>query len=135
MNFFLYIKKYLDRGSIRYLLVGSISAFVDISIFTIIFWLFNLQIIYSSMISFVFAVNVNYLLANKIVFKSKIRFKQHQEYLMVLLVSLTGLFINILSIYIFVYFGFYVLISKIISAIPTFIWNYLIRKLFIFKNS
>jgi putative flippase GtrA len=68
-------------------------------------------------------------------FDSKVRFKRYEEFMLVCLVSASGLIFNIGATYLLFYFGgISAVIAKTVAAIPTFLWNYILRRNFIFKK-
>lgn len=120
---------------VKYLLVGGLAAATDISLFTLFNIYFSLGIATASMLSFVFAVTVNYYLGVLITFDSKVRFRRHEEFALVFFVSASGLLLNIGCTYLFVeMLNRGPVIAKVLAALPTFVWNYLLRRNFIFKQ-
>lgn len=119
---------------LRYLIVGGCAAVIDISTFTFLAIYFQVNILVSSIISFIFAVTANYYLGIAIAFKSEIRFNRIEEFILVFLVSFSGLLINIASLYLILNFtSLGLFIAKASSAIPTFVWNFMLRRNYIFK--
>ena len=120
---------------VRYLLVGGAAAVTDISLFALFNIHFGLGITSASVLSFLFAVLVNYYLGVLITFESKVRFRRHEEFALVFLVSGSGLLLNIGCTYFFAQVtNFAPVIAKVVAALPTFVWNYLLRRNFIFKR-
>ena len=114
----------------RYFIVGGISAIIDISLFYYFFSKFNLSINHASSLSFIFAVTFNFYFGNTFVFDNHFNYGKIKSYLLVFLTSLTGLAINILFVH-FISESFILSppTSKVIAAIPTFFWNFTLRKI------
>ena len=120
---------------VRYLIVGGISAVVDLSFFAILNLHIKFGIISSSIISFLVAITVNYFLGIWIVFHKKSRFNAIEQFFLVFLVSGSGLFFNIIFIYIFMlWFDLNSLEAKFLAIFPCFLWNYLARRVYIYKK-
>lgn len=132
LDFFLKITK---LRVVRYLVVGGFAAIVDLSIFSYLNIYFGFDIFWASITSFIFAVIANYYMGILLAFDSKVRFKRHEEFMLVCLVSASGLIFNIGTTYLLFYFGgINAIIAKTVAAIPTFLWNYILRRNFIFKK-
>ena len=120
---------------VKYLAVGGAAAVTDISLFALFMMHFGLGIAAASVLSFLFAVVVNYYLGILITFDSRVRFRRHEEFVLVFLVSASGLLLNIGCTYLFVQVtNFAPVIAKILAALPTLVWNYMLRRNFIFKQ-
>lgn len=113
---------------IRYIFVGGVSAFVDISVFIGLTLLIKADIFVSNAVSFHFALIANFFLGKAFVFFDKNQKLQRNYFLGVYLVSASGMMINTVILYLLIEIFFCEpSISKVISAIPVFAWNYLIR--------
>ncbi len=117
---------------ISYFFVGGIAALVEWGVFA----LFNLFANYliATIIAFIVATTVNYYLGKKWTFKSFQKGKR--DVIAVFIVSGIGLLLNMLFMYVqvdIIHFP-YQMIAKIISTGLVFIWNYLSRRLFIYRN-
>jgi putative flippase GtrA len=120
---------------IKYFLVGGLAAVTDISLFTLFYLYYGLGIAAASVASFLFAVLVNYYLGILLVFNSKERFPKYKEFLLVLSVSASGLLLNIGCTYFFVQVvDLWPVIAKFLAALPAFVWNYTLRRNFVFKS-
>jgi putative flippase GtrA len=78
---------------------------------------------------------VNYLLSVRFVFRSGVRFSRHQEVALVFAVSLVGLAINQLVLYIGIEHALAeMMLSKIGATAIAFLWNFAARNNFVFKG-
>ncbi len=117
---------------ISYFFVGGVSAIVE----WISFFLCNLSFNYnlSTIVAFILATTFNYILGRKFTFKDSNN--GHKDMLAVFGVSFIGLLLNILFMNILLK-GLnisYEMVAKIISTGLVFMWNYLVRKIFIYKK-
>ncbi len=89
---------------------------------------------FSTMIAFLLATLVNFRLGRKFAFSKKSE-ETAKEAFFVYLVSFIGLLMNLGLMYLFVSFLFWnEMLSKIIATGIAFFWNFLSRKLFIYKE-
>ena len=132
LSFFL--KNITKFRSMKYLFVGGVSAVVDILVFYFLFSHNGINLVYSSIIAFFFAVSVNYVIGNIFVFQSRIRFMRITEFSLVFIISASGLIWNVMLVYSFIYtLELHPLLSKTIAAAPVFLWNYTLRRNYIYK--
>ena len=121
------IKKFIS-----YFFVGGMSAIIE----WISFYIFNMFINYTiaTIISFMIATTFNYYLGKVLTFKN---YKQSKkDIISVFIVSFIGLIFNVIFMYIFIDIIKirFEMAAKIISTGLVFIWNYLSRRLFIYKK-
>jgi len=120
---------------IRYFFVGSASAIVDISLFSLFAKYLNYNYILVGFVTFLIATYINYVLSIKYVFSSGLRFKKKLEMLLVFLVSSLAMIINLLALFILIeYILLDPVLSKILASATVFFWNYLTRKKIIFTQ-
>ena len=134
----------LSRANIKqfisYFFVGGVAAVVE----WIMFFLFAnvLQIHYfvSTVRAFIFSTSANWILGRITTFKDNVSYKDKKakEAVLVFAVSAIGLLFNLVLMYLFVtVMGFDSpagnTLSKIAATGIVFIWNFLIRKLVIYK--
>lgn len=121
------VKKFMS-----YFIVGGLAAIVE----WIGFALFNKFLAYllATIIAFCFSTTFNYILGKKMTFKNYE--KKKSDLMNVFIVSAIGLGLNILFMYIMIdVFNFkYEFIAKVIATGLVFMWNYISRRLFIYKN-
>ena len=126
-------KKY--ETFIKYIFVAGISFILDIVLFTIFNKIFNFnkQIIVATIIARIISSFINYLLNNKIVFKSnEKKTKTIYKYYILVVVQMfiSGILVDTLHNFIKIDATY----IKIPVEFILFIINYLIQKIFIFKR-
>ena len=129
-----HIQPYKNMKIFRYLIVGTIGSIIDFSVLFTLVNFFSFHWFYAASLSFILATIVNYYLSITYIFSSGIKFKEREEFLLVFIMSIFGLALNQVFIYILYKFVFLNLFySKIITTGIVFFWNYSSRRYFIFK--
>lgn len=129
------IKKIINNKLFRQLfkfgIVGTIAFAIDYGIFTLLTQVINMHYLISSIISFSISVIFNYIMSVKWVFD--ITKKQTaKEFIIFILLSVVGLIINSIVLYILVEkASIHELISKVIATIIVMIFNFITRKIFL----
>ena len=120
----------------RYVFVGGIATVVDWGILLVLTDLCNLYHLVSAIISFVAGLVTNYLLSKLLVFNaSEARVNKALEFLGYALIGVVGLGITELIMYLFTdRMTLHYMLSKMIATVIVLIWNYLARKLFLYKK-
>lgn len=122
------IKKFIS-----YFFVGGLSAIVE----WVTFYLFNLILDYNiaTIISFILATTFNYFLGKVMTFKNDKQKKS--DIIWVFLVSLIGLGLNIVFMNIMIKWLKidFQMLCKVIATGLVFAWNYISRRLFIYKDN
>ena len=115
---------------VRYFFVGGIAAVVNIGLLFIFTEMFNINYVVSNIFAFIFGLIVNYSLSKKIVFTNDNSINKYFEFIMYAIIGVIGLGIDTLVLFIFTdKFKIYYILSKIISTMITFVWNFIARKL------
>ena len=118
---------------VRYFLVGGISAFIDIGLFTLFASYLTFPWAIVSVITFIIATLANYLLSIRFVFKSGSKYKKHHEILGVFIISTLALLLNQIFLFFFIeVIDLHLVSSKCLATGILFLWNYYGRKRFIF---
>ena len=124
-----------------YFVVGGIAAIVEWIMFYIFASICTINYMIATVLAFLFSTTANWLLGRILTFRNDKRYihNRWKEILSVFVVSGIGLIFNIFIMYILVsLIGWdtkqLMTISKIIATGIVFIWNFLIRKLVIYKN-
>ena len=124
-----------------YFVVGGIAAIVEWIMFYIFASICTIYYMIATVLAFLFSTTANWLLGRMLTFKNDQRYihNRWKEILAVFVVSGIGLIFNIIIMYILVaLIGWdtrrLMTLSKIIATGIVFIWNFLIRKLVIYKN-
>jgi putative flippase GtrA len=119
---------------IRYFFVGAAAALVDWILFGIFAQLLGLPWFAVALASFMCATLVNYVLSVRHVFRSGTRFSPPHEMAMVFAVSAAGLAINQTILWLLIERAdWYPMLAKIQATGVVFIWNYAIRRFYIFR--
>jgi putative flippase GtrA len=115
---------------IRYAFVGGAAFVVDFGLLFFLTSYCGLFYQVSACISFIAGLTVNYLISISWVFnKRRMHNKMLGEFLLFALVGVIGLGLNALIMYLFTdIIGLFYLLSKIISTIIVFGWNFLGRR-------
>lgn len=116
---------------IKFGIVGVIATFVDVGVLVALKELLHIDVLVSSAISFCVSVAANYILSMTFVFKSKNQDKV-REILVFVLLSVGGLFINQLILWIGLKFTpVYYLIVKLFALVIVPVYNFITRKIFL----
>ena len=120
----------------RYTFVGGVAAVVDIGSFAIFSGIFQIDYRIATILSFTLGALTNFSLCNRLVFKGKLSplwlvFIRHY------LSGIYGLLINEISMITLVEFAGFeqLIIAKIISTGIAFIFNFLIKKFYVYNSS
>ena len=134
------MKKLFDHKDARqlfsYVVVGGSAALVE----WFMYWIsdhYGTLYLISTVIAFIVATFVNWIMGRLLTFRNAESKKRGMlwEIIEVYMASLVGLFLNLGIMAFFVSgLGWNGMISKIISTGIVFIWNFLIRKHFIYKS-
>ena len=136
--------KLLNKANIKqfisYFFVGGVAAIVEWVMFFIFANVLQINYFVSTVIAFIFSTTSNWILGRITTFKDNNTYKDKKakEAFLVFVVSAIGLLFNLILMYLFVtVMGFDSSLGKTLSKIAAtcivFIWNFLIRKLVIYK--
>ena len=136
--------KLLNKANIKqfisYFFVGGVAAIVEWVMFFIFANVLQINYFVSTVIAFIFSTTANWILGRITTFKDNNTYKDKKakEAFLVFIVSAIGLLFNLILRYLFVtVMGFDSSLGKTLSKIAAtgivFIWNFLIRKLVIYK--
>ena len=104
---------------------------MDVGVLVALKEFLHIDVLVSSAISFCASVSVNYILSMAFVFKSKNQDK-FKEFIIFVLLSIGGLFINQLILWIGVKFTpVYYLIVKLFALVIVPVYNFITRKIFL----
>ncbi|NBC81828.1 MAG: hypothetical protein GVY19_00450 [Bacteroidetes bacterium] len=119
----------------KYFFAGGMAAGVDICFFYVFAKLLDYHYILISVLGFLLATFVNYLLSVKFVFNSQIRFRRNTEFILIYAVSGVGQLIHIGILYVLIDLWIIdKLLSKLVATGIVFIWNFTVRNYFIFAE-
>ena len=119
----------------RYGFVGGIAFLVDYGILYALTEFFGLHYLLSATIAFIFGLVTNYLLSVVWVFNSHKTESRWTEFTVFALIGIIGLGLNALIMYLCTdVLAIHYLISKLISTVIVFFWNFFARKTILFKT-
>lgn len=118
----------------RYTLVGGLAFVVDFGLLFFLTEYVRLHYLISATISFLVGLLVNYVISTQWIFRdSKIKNKK-VEFILFGLIGVIGLILNNVLIYLFTdVVGLYYMLSKLVTAIIVYMWNFLGRRYFLFN--
>ena len=119
---------------VRYFFVGGTAASVDIGIFFLFAKLAGYDYLWVGCAGFLIATAVNYVLSVKHVFESGIRYSKRKEVALVYFVSLVGLAVNQLVLYVMIeHLHCELMLAKLTATGVVFFWNFSARRFIIFR--
>lgn len=120
----------------RYLFVGGIATIVDWGILFLLTDFVHLYHLVSAIIAFIAGLITNFFLSKLLVFKAnEARVNPVMEFVSYAVIGVIGLGITELIMYLITNcWNIHYMISKIIATIIVLIWNYLARKLIVYKK-
>lgn len=113
-------------------LVGTLCFCIDYGIMVLLTETTDLGYFLSSAISFTLSVVVNYILSMRFVFKGKDELNKFQEMAIFVALSIVGLTLNQMIMWIAVeFFRVFYAVAKIFSTMLVTVYNFISRKLFL----
>jgi putative flippase GtrA len=129
------IKVFTKHLLVRYIISGGTSATVNLSIFALFFYVFQIHYIVSNVIAFSVAFGVSLVLQKFWTFRDHSTDNIHIQGLLYLFNSLFGLVINTTVLYICVdFFGVMPIIGVIIAGISTALCTFQISRRYVFNQ-
>lgn len=118
---------------IKYGIVGGVAFIVDYGLLLLLTIIFEIHYLVSAAISFVAGLVVNYILSRRFVFTDNRLSNRQMEFLIFSIIGVFGVGINEIIIYYLTdVLGIHYMISKIVSTLVVFFWNFFARKYFLF---
>jgi len=118
----------------RYTFVGGAAFVFDFSFLYILTEFMGLHYLLSASLSFLLGLTVNYVLSILWVFSSHALRSRWAEFAVFAVVGIVGLGLNALFMWLFTEVaGLHYLLSKIVSTILVFLWNFFARKVSLFR--
>lgn len=115
---------------LRYIFVGGFAAVVNIGLLYIFTDVLKIYYLISNVIGFIGGLTVNYILSKKFIFSEEKQINKTLEFTIYAAIGIGGLGLDTLLMWAFTSgIGIYYLISKILSTILVFIWNFSGRKM------
>jgi len=120
---------------IRYTFVGGFAFIVDFGTLFLLTEYLYLHYLVSAAIAFILGLVTNYFLSIGWVFTRHTVSDKRIEFIVFALIGLVGLGLNELFLWLFTDLaGMYYLISKILTAVLVYLWNFFVRKLILFNK-
>jgi putative flippase GtrA len=124
--------KRLFQQIVKFVIVGGLSFVLDFIIYFVLTQFLAVYYLIAGFLSFTLSLIFNYLMSMKFVFKSKDSLTKTTEFSIFASLSVMGLGLNLLCLYILVDFiGMNDLWAKIVVAGIVMVFNFVTRKLFI----
>lgn len=118
----------------RYSFVGGVAFIVDYGSLWLLTDVFGLHYLLSAAIAFILGLICNYVLSTAWVFNNSKLQNRWAEFAVFALIGVIGLGINELIMYIGTdMLHMHYLLSKLVSTVLVFFWNFFARKLILFK--
>lgn len=125
-------KKKLIIQIFRFVIVGGTAFLLDYAILYSLTEFVGINYLLSGMMSFSVSVIYNYILSKTWVFDTKEKNRKITEFILFVILSVIGLGINQIIMYIGVeYFNAYYMLVKIFATFIVMIYNFITRKLFL----
>ena len=124
--------KKLFEQIFKFVIVGGLSFVLDFIIYYVLTKLFGVYYITAGFFSFTISLIFNYLMSMKFVFRSKDSLKKTHEFAIFATLSVMGLGLNLLCLFIMVdYMGIYDLFAKVLTDGIVMVFNFVTRKIFL----
>lgn len=121
---------------LRYTIVGGLAFIIDFGMLIILTEIFNVNYLISALVGFTLGLIVNYFLSIKWVFNQRNIRKRSVEFLLFTLIGMVGLALNELSIWFLTeVVMLYYMLSKIITTVMVYMWNFFARKYLLFTKA
>ena len=118
-----------------YLIVGGLATIVEWAAFWVFSTPLHIQYLVATAMAFVLSTFANWVFGRLLVFKDPGGQSLARELVSIYLASVVGLILNLIIMYIMVHFlSIHEMISKMTATVLVFAYNFLIRKLVIYRN-
>ena len=120
----------------RYVFVGGIATVVDFGLLFVLTDLVHIHHLISAIISFIAGLTTNFVLSKFLVFKAnEARVTPFMEFVSYALIGIIGLGLTELILFLFTtLLTLHYMLSKIIATVIVFLWNYVARKMIVYKG-
>lgn len=116
-----------------YLFVGASAALLEWGLFYMFTYPLVLPYLLSTTLAFSISTIYHYFASIILVFNSQSQHSKSKELFLVIIVSIIGLILNLIFMSVLVsYFNLVAMYSKVITSFIVFVWNYVLRKKYIF---
>ena len=138
------MKKIIEQF-LKFAVVGGISFLVDFTVYTIMCNVLHIHYIIAGVLGFTVSVVVNYILSMRYVFLSKDDMRKDKEFFIFVVLSLMGMFLNIILLYLCIDILYSNLgylkqllsnewmniVSKVFATGVVMVFNFITRKIFL----
>ena len=133
------LKKLLNSQGVlqlfSYLIVGGIATVVEWVCFYILSYQTHIHYLLATTLAFVISTAANWLAGRLLTFRGAEKQPILQELAKIYAVSIIGLLLNLLLMYLFVQkVGLAKMVGKIIATVLVFAWNFVVRKFWIYRR-
>lgn len=124
---------FLPKQLFRYIVSGGFAMVVDMSLLWFLTEVCEFYYVVSTSIAYCVGLIITYLLSIYWIFDKRTTKKWVIELLIFALIGIAGLFLTSLLVWLFTdYLHIYYMVSKIITTLLVFMWNYLLKKIILF---
>lgn len=124
--------KKLIAQFMKFGIVGVIAFVIDYGFMVLLTEVFGVPYLISTTVSFIISVIFNYFASMRFVFKRKDDMSRRREFIIFVVLSVIGLVINDMFMWLMVDFLFIdYRISKIVVTFIVAVWNFVTRKIFL----
>ena len=124
--------KKLISQFMKFGIVGVIAFVIDYGFMVLLTEVFGVPYLISTTVSFIISVIFNYFASMRFVFKRKDDMSRRREFIIFIVLSVIGLVINDVFMWLMVDFLFIdYRISKIVVTFIVAVWNFVTRKIFL----
>ena len=124
--------KKLIAQFMKFGIVGVIAFVIDYGFMVLLTEVFGVPYLISTTVSFIISVIFNYFASMRFVFKRKDDMSRRREFIIFVVLSVIGLVINDVFMWLMVDFLFIdYRISKIVVTLIVAVWNFVTRKIFL----
>ncbi len=119
----------------RYVIVGGIAFVVDYGLLFVLTEYLHFHYLVSATISFIAGLIVNYAISTSWIFRHSKLENKWMEFLIYSLIGVVGLLVNNGMLYLLTdYLHIHYMFSKLITAAVVMVWNFVGRKVILFKS-
>lgn len=124
----------MQNRIIKFCIVGAIGTIIDISLLSFFVEIFYLPVIFSNSLSFCITIIISFLIHRFWTFKNKDP-KHLKQFLTYLIISLIGLGISNVFLFVLVASGFWYIYAKIITIFIVVFWSFSANNFFTFRRN
>ena len=119
----------------KFVLVGGISFIIDFMVYAVMCNVFHIHYIIAGVSGFSISVIVNYILSMRFVFESKENVRKDKEFIVFVVLSLIGMLLNSVVLFVCIELIFmHNIPAKIVATTLVMVYNFVTRKIFLEKQ-